>query len=334
MSAVFTEQYQTFNAYLCKSPANPAGIKYPDAVSLTGIITRRSSGGQMSISSGNIDLSAQSFFHAELAVTVLMYKDGYEEYPADVYMLPVDKDIACLLNTPANAVDGSGSDASWSRDTDLIIVKLPELLQCGTNGIMVMYSETQFSQSDVAHIGEITSTSPKYTFNRDGHFLLDVSLNTTQLIPGYSVYVFYRLDGIDDWFLLGTFSFQTDIFAAATVTGCALCDKVKVYNNPYKPEDGYTYQYKPVVGGIGQTMQPEWLYDTRLRWSVSFYGQTYWLQAIAPCLLNVGKRVTILKGVENLPYTPDPNLASGMVKRELAQTTDRIAPDHFYEGLI
>lgn len=332
MSA-FTEEYRTFSAYICRSPAMPGGVKYPAAVSQTGISVSGNQGGSLIMSIGGAQLSSQDFFHQENRVSVYLYKDEYDEYAADVYILPADGDTGCLLNTPADAVDGSGKDASWTRDGDALSVKLPELLQCGTAGTRIVWSPAQFSESDVAHLGEITSESPEYTFNRDGYFHMDAGLSGTQLIPGLMIYVYYRLDGIDGWYLLGTFSFQTDIFASAVVTGCALCDRVKVLNNPYKPEDGYTYQYVPKVGGTGSVMKPEWIYDTRLRWSVEFYGETYWLKSVSPCLVSTGRRAAIIKSADSLPSRPDSEIKSTMVRRTLSETGDRIVPDHFYAGL-
>jgi len=73
--------------------------------------------------------------------------------------------------------------------------------------------------------------------------------------------------------------FETYCWTSAIVQGCGLLEP-----------DGTL-----VAGGLGTSMQDEWIGDSRLHWLVHFKGSYYWLQSSDFTRYNIGDRVTIYK---------------------------------------
>ena len=327
----FTQEYRKFSVYMCKDPFVPSGMCYPEkCVSnyvTTSVVKEKSS---FVISANNITFGTSSVSAENIAVSAYLVDDD-NEYVTDVFIVPEDRDGICLLEGLAcTGVADVNADASWYREGDGIVVKMPKIRSCGLNSLQIYYRSSNISYMTISSLGEITSTLPQFTQNTGSYLLVPSSLTNTNLLPGERVGVYYRMDGHEEYFLLGRFSFQTDVFTSAVIRGCGLVDKVKVYDDPTRPDDGYSYEYIPAEGGIGKTLNDDWLYDERLRWCVEYYGADYWLKSTFPCRLSVGDRIGILKNISDLPYTPDTDIDSSMSKETLSETNDRLVPEYYY----
>ncbi|MGE4317581.1 MAG: hypothetical protein AB7E96_01645 [Deferribacterales bacterium] len=334
MASSFTEKYSKFSVWMCKSPYVPSGICYPEkCVSSAVSVKSEKNDEPVAFSLNGADTDYFGFFEEKYSVKVYLLNDDDGEYIADLFLIPEDRDEMCLLSGLAcTQIADPNADAPWQRTGNTITVKLPKIRACGLNSLKTIYSESKTSFKTISGLKAIESPLPQCIHNTGNYLLHETQLSDDSLIPGARIAVYYRMDGHDDYFSLGSFSFQTDIFTSAVLLGCGLVEKVKVYNNPARPQDGYEYVYTTIQGGVGSTLKEEWLYDERLRWCVSYYGEKYWLKSVFPCFIQNGTRVGILKSVTSLPMTADTDIDSGMVRTTLYETSDRIVPEYYYGG--
>lgn len=329
----FSGEYTLINVYMCASPFIPSGICYPEKCVTNGVsMSKKVGSADNAVFSSGFSSSVLSSDFITEAVSISVYlSDEDDEYTADVFIVPSEGDAMCLLRgLSCTAVTDAEADVSWEREGGSIRVKFPQIRSCGLKSIKTLFREGLISIKETNGQGEITSSLPVFTNNSDGYLDYTVSLSDTKLLPGMRSYVYYRMDGYEDEFLLGSYSFQTDIFTSAVIVGCGLTEKLKVYDDPSDPDSAYSYVHTPVEGGIGHSLADEWLFDTSLRWCVEYYGENYWLKSSFPCRLSNGTRIGILKSVSSLPDTIDTEITSTMAKTELSEASDRIVPDYFY----
>ncbi|PLX68631.1 MAG: hypothetical protein C0603_05620 [Denitrovibrio sp.] len=218
----------------------------------------------------------------------------------------------------------------WSRVGSEIIALLPLPEHCAVEKFLTSYPDNALSYSTPSHVGETDGESLALTFDAGGYVPHKTHLDDTHLIPGEVVSVSYKVNGFEEYHLLGVIDFQTNIFTTATFIGCGLVDRVKVYNNPAQPELGYTYEYQPSEGGIGVQLSDEWIFDTRLRFAVEYRGEVYWLKSVDSSVYELDSRVTVIRGINESPLIPDQNLDQTCTTDTLSETNDRITQDYFY----
>lgn len=331
---VYTGEYSLFNVFICASPYAPSGICYPEGC-LSGYLTLKTedTGFRNVLFSSGLSASAASSSFTGENISVTVYLSGEDDggYSADLFLLPDGRDASCLVSgLSCTAVADAESDTAWERDGSSIRVKFPQIRSCGLTSLKTVHRAGVVTVSEMNGRGEITVSYPVFTNNRDGYLDYSVPLTTSALLPGMKSVVYYRMEGHDEDFYLGSYSFQTDIFTSAGIVGCGLTERLKIYDDPTDPDSGYSYAETPVEGGIGHVMNDDWLFDTRLRWCVEYYGKNYWLKSAYPCRLSNGTRIGILKSANSLPYTPETEITSSMAETELSETNDRIVPEYFY----
>lgn len=328
MGRYIAEDYSTINVWLAPAEYTPSGICYPDKCVSAHIRTSVVRDEPPLTAVVNGMPSGFSFSHETLAVSAYITEEDSGEYVLNVFLLPSDKTEKEFTPPCADYADAD-VNSDWERISYRLRAYLPQIRTCGVTSFTTYYTGSGFAVTGVSPTGEIRSAVTEYTHNEDGHIPLETQLTSGLLIPGRTASVFFRMYDLPEEYYLGSFNFQTDIFTGATVIGCGVVTRRKVYKDKNKPEKGYTYEYVPIKGGIGSNLQDEWLFDKNLRWCVEYFGKRYWLKSAYPCRLANGSFAAVAKNF-SLPRDCDPDIDSSCVKTTLSEANDRIVPEKFY----
>jgi hypothetical protein len=267
-----------------------------------------------------------------VSVTAYLIDEDGGEYAVNLFLLPQDKTEREFTPPCADYTD-EDTRSPWERSGDRITAKLPEIRTCGVTALLSYYSEAGLSETGINPIGEIASAFPEYTHNVDGHIPFSTSLAGTLLVPGRTVSVYFRMYDLPEEYFLGSYNFQTDIFTGTKLLGCGVVVRRKVYKDKNDPEKGYTYEYVPIKGGIGSELNDEWLFSSKLRWCVEYFGERYWLRSVYPCRLPLGSFVAVAKDM-TLPRTCDTDISNLNTKFTLSESDDMLVPEIFYQGAL
>jgi len=329
--ALGSERYQTTDIFICKDTYIPKGICYGGtckATSLRTKVTDIKETVKLYIGGAYVgDLTNVSGKKVDISVSLSPVDAVAQSMTA--YMMPVGSDVECMLAYPPCRDIDMEDGVKWSRSGDFIIAEMPLAEHCAVESFKTQYETNIVRFDTISHIGEADGEDVTLTFDDGGFTYHRTSLSDTYLIPGEQAFIFYKLRGVPEYYPLAYIDFQTTIFTSATFIGCGLVKRTKVYANPVRPELGYSYEYLPYEGGIGETVQPEWTYETDYRICVSYRGANYWLKSTDFAPYEDGDRVFIAKGLSTLPLNPeDPDQSDA--DKTLSESSDYVIPENFY----
>ena len=325
---MITSEYSAQTIYICRSVFRPKAVCYgkvcrPAETRVKNTLTTDT----VSLYINGVPFSTAGT--KRVNVDVFITKSS-EPQNITVYILPEKSDPSCLtLFPPCSTAETLSDVAPWKREGDYIAAELPLVEHCGVESFRTDYTKEAFRLETPARKGHADGRKVTLTFDAGGYIKHRTRLDRQYLVPGYDIYVSFKMNGLGTYSTFAFFSFQTNIFTSAVVKGCGLAEKKKFYTDPHKPELGYYYQYVPAEGGEGALPKPEWIYDIRFRYMVSFKGADYWIKPAAFAVFSPGDRAAIIKGGV-FPMEPDPEADSSCVKDTLSEQSDRIVSEYFY----
>lgn len=327
------DRYLTLDIFLCRGVYEPKGI----------CIKKTCKGRSLSVKSDGLSnrikiyvngVRIQGSFVSSLkntAVDVYLTKEKNLTQQMTVYMLADGASPACMtLYPPCSDIEANDQSVDWEFDGEYVNAKLPLPDHCAVERFMTVYSDRTYRYDTPGHTGETDGESLSLTFDEGGFMTHSTSVDRNYLIPGAKVSVSYKLKGFKEYIPFAFIDFQTNVFTSGIFAGAGLLEKTKVYNNPARPEKGYTYETVIAAGGLGCLLEPEWIYDTRLRFAVDYRGEIFWLRSADFAGYRLGERVTIIKGADELPLTPSEDISSDDIAEALSETRDVIVSELFY----
>lgn len=318
------------NIYICKETHEPKGICYSsDCTHKSLSVKTETLKEHVSVYlSGSIKLDADYISAVRTVIDAYISNGSPEQVQADVFILPSGSSPSCMISTPPCSTNYS-AEAKWYREGDYIYAKLPLVKHSALQLFRTIYDSERTSYTTPKNIGEADG-SLTLTFDDGGFTYHKTALNDTLLTPGNQVHVSYKMRGLPDYQHLSFIDFQTNIFTSGTFLGCGLVKKQKKYNNPLKPDEGYTYEYIPYAGGEGETFLDEWSMSTDYRILVGYRGNSYWLKTFDFSPYSIGDNVFIMKKASSLPLIPDPLITNSCTKDELSENSDYVVQELFY----
>ncbi len=301
------DRYQTLDIYICKETYEPKGICYgktckPKSISETEETLSKT---VKTYVNGVLVSEYEHITARHIQVDAYIALVGFDNLNIAAYILPNGADEACLLSTPScSEFDPLEADVKWSRSDDNILAVLPLPEHCAVEKFLTIYPDNTQSYTTLHTSGKLTVSRWHSHSMTAATYCTKCHWIKKRLIPGELVSVSYKLNGFSEYHLLGVIDFQTNIFTRAKLVGHGLVEKIKVYNNPAKPELGYSYEYRPVEGGIGKALEDVWIYDTRLRFAVEYRGEVYWLKSVDFSRYEPDSKVTIVRSIHEAPITP------------------------------
>lgn len=332
--AVGSDRYLTPDIYICKDKYQPRGICYGTVCSSKGIssinktVTETVS---MYINGEKIG-DVTSVTSRQLKINVNLSPESGTEQRMTAYIMPQDSSDECMLGYPPCRDIDADSKVKWYTSGDFIIAELPLAEHCAVTGFKTVYSSDQTRLDTPSSIGEADGERVTLTFDDGGKTLHRTSMSEKYLIPGEQAEVSYSLRGVEGYYHLAVIDFQTQIFTSAIFLGCGLTKRQRVYNNPARPELGYTYKHLPYTGGVGESIQTDWCYEEDYRICVSYRGGEYWIKSTDHTPYSIGDRVFIMKDSSDLPLRTD-SADSGDVSDKLSEYDDIAVPEYFYHGV-
>lgn len=266
-----------------------------------------------------------------LEISPYLTTESALEQEMTVYILADGADPVCMASyPPCTDIDALETGVDWRFDGEYIRAELPLPEHCAVESFMTIYSDRAASYTTPGHTGVADGENISLTFDEGGYVSHKTSVHKPLMIPGETVSVSYKLRGFAEYHAFAFIDFQTNIFTSAFFAGAGIIEKVKVYKNPARPEDGYTYADTPVDGGLGSRVKPEWIYDTRLRFAVEYRGETFWMRPVDLADYRIGDRVAVVKSIDKAPLKPSDGITQEDAAEKLSVSDDRIVQELFY----
>lgn len=331
--ALGRERYQTPNIFLCTEAYHPKGICYgkscrPKKMTITEEVL---SSTVKTYVNGVLKNSEETITGRQISIEPYLVPEGAEEYSMNVYLLAEGSKPECMLAyAPCTDLTGAETDISWQRDGDDIRAELPLPDHCGVEKFLTTFPEGTLRYETPGHIGEADGENVILTFDAGGYVRHKAPLDDTLLIPGQTVSISYKLRGFAAYYPFALYRYETEMLTTVTVRGCGLVKKVKVYRNPAKPDEGYTYEYAAYEGGEGYTISTEWLYETTLRYLAEYLGELYWIKPSDTYPYAVGETAALVKDVSEAEASHNINVTSDVLAEEIDEDKALIIPLRFY----
>jgi len=327
------ENYSTFDIFLCKTPYTPKGICYKKICKPKDMnISREDIAERVRLFVNGLLVKDTTFISGvRLKISTYLKNEQTEDvFEMTAYILPEgETEQSMLASPPCSETDVLETNADWQTSGEDIECRLPMIYSCSVENFLTLYADVKRYDTP-SHIGEADGKTPELTFDQGGYILHKTDMAAKFLIPGEMVTISYKLDGVEGYHLFASYDFQTEIFTSAEFLGCGPVSQTKKYHNPAKPEEGYSYVYTPVEGGIGYEFEDKWLFDTRVRAAVLYRGKIYWLKISDGTKHALGSRVFIAKKMADLPILPHENFDQSCCTKELDEEKDMVVQEFFY----